>query len=469
MNSIKASLRHIIGILLALTLILSAFGAQAESPDEAAEAELLALSAKIDELVAEIYEIIAEGSSFEYKGVTYTKDEGVTYANTELFGTDDYYPFFDALRDAAVLQSTRIGELFLQEVDAYNEYARLLGYDGYIGYAAQRYGYDESTPKIIDAILTLYPRSMQSVLNSSYLRTGIDGLYFVEHEEFMREVAAWYGEMDPAYQKSLEELILSDRFTSSRAPYALSGGYVRTFADASMLPLMHIDYSDDAIFTKTAVHECGHYIHDAHEIGKHDEGRLLSVIETHSIGGELLLHNKLSDFYIQMTDESMGNFLSLYALYQQLLLFPGGVAEYLLLTDLFAHPESYTPSSIAERYLQISFDMGFDAGFSPDYQILSGVEWINIKNLFDNPLYDPAYSIATLNALWLWREQEVNGDGIERYVKLVNTPVADMPYAEYCVYAGLPDFTDAAAHAGLDDFLADKLEALETLVYGAEE
>ena len=111
--------------------------------------------------------------------------------------------------------------------------------------------------------------------------------------------------------------------------------------------------------------------------------------------------------------------------------------------------------------------MGYDAGFSPEYQILSGVEWVNNKNLFEFPLYNHAYSIATINALWLWREQETNGDGIARYVKLVNTPIADMPYMEYCAFVGLPDFSNPAAHAGLDDFLADKLEALDTLVYGA--
>lgn len=454
-------------ILLALILVLSIFGAQAERLDEATCSELLALEAKIDALVAEIKTIIAEGADFEYQGTTYTQTEGVAYANSELFGTEDYYPFFDALRGAAVSQSTRIGELFLQEVHAYNAFARLLGYDGYIDYAAQLYGYDENTPKIMDAVLTLYPRSMQFLLNSGYLRTGIDGIQFADHEAFMQEVATWYGEMDPAYQESLEELFRSDRFTSNQAPYELVGGYVTKFGDSSMPPVMHIDYSDDAIFTKTAVHECGHYIHDTHAIGKHDAKQLLSISETHSIGGEFLLYDNLRNYYVRMTDENTGNFLSLYSLYQQLLLFPSGAAEYLLLTDLFAHPENYTPSSIAEKYLQISFDMGYDAGFSPEYQILSGVEWVNNKNLFEFPLYNHAYSIATINALWLWREQETNGDGIARYVKLVNTPIADMPYMEYCAFVGLPDFSNPAAHAGLDDFLADKLEALDTLVYGA--
>ncbi len=468
MRMIKASLKRVTGIVLVLMLLMSAFSALAESVDEATRSELLALEAEIDALVAEIHAMLNEGAGFEYKGITYTQEEGVAYANAELFGTEDYYPFFDVLRDAAVAHSTRIGELFLREVNAYNAYARLLGYDDYIAYAAQLYGYDESTPKIMDAIWALYPRSTQFLMNSGYLRTGIEGLHFLDHEAFLQKIAAWYGEMDPAYQKSIEELIGSDRFTATQTSYALCGGYVRKYGDLTMLPDMHIDYSDDAVFAKTAVHECGHYIHDTHDIGKYDEKQLLSIIETHSIGGEFLLYNKLNDYYIAMTDENTGNFLSLYCLYQQLLLFPNGVAEYLLLTDLFTHPETYTPSAIAEKYLQISFDMGYDAGFSPDYQILSGAEWINNKNMFDNPLYNHAYAIATLNALWLWREQETNGDGVARYVKLVNTPIADIPYVDYCASVGLPDFSDVASHAGLDDFLADKLEALETLVYGEE-
>lgn len=461
--------KRTIGMLLAIILFLSAFGAQAESLDATTSSQLLALEDEIDGLVAEIKAIIAEGADFEYQGITYTQTEGFAYANAELLGTEDYEPFFNALRDAVVSQSTRIGELFLQEVEAYNAYARLQGYNGYIDYAAQLYGYDESTPKIMDAILTLYPRSSQFLMTSGYLRTGIDGIRFADHEAFMQKVASWYGEMDPAYQESLEELVLSGRFTSNQAPYELVGGYVRVYSDPSMSPVMHIDYSDDAIFTKIAVHECGHYIHDTHAIGKHDAKQLLSMSETYSIGGEFLLYDKLNDYYIQMTDENTGNFLSLYSLYQQLLLFPNGAAEYLLLTDLFAHPENYTPSSIAEKYLQISFDMGYDAGFSPEYQILSGVEWINNKNLFDHPLYNHAYSMATLNALWLWREQETKGDGVARYVQLVNTPISDMPYTDYCASVGLPDFTDVTAHAGLDDFLADKLEALETLAFGVNE
>lgn len=467
MRRTSTFIKRTTGFLLALLLLTGAFCAQAESISK--RSMLLALEAEIAELVEQIKVIMEQGVKFSYKGVTYTREEGADYARETLFGTEDYYPFYDALRDAAVAQSDKIGELFLREVNAYNAYARLLGYDGYVAYAADSYGYDESTPKIMDAILTLYPRSMLLILDSSYLRTGIDDITFLDHKAFMQELAVWYGEMDADYQTSLEELISSDRFTASPSSYELCGGYVTTYSGNDMLPVMHIDYCDDAIFSKTAVHECGHYIHDTHKVGKYDEKRSLAIDETHSLSGEFLLFDKLNDYYKKMTDAYTGDFLSFYTLYQQLLLFPIGAAEYLLVTDIFEHPESYTPSGIAEKYLQISFDMGFDAGFSPDYQILSGVEWINNKNMFDYPLYNQSYAIATLNALWLWREQEQSGDGVARYVNLVNTPVKDMPYVDYCVSVGLPDFTDPASHAGLDDFVADKLEALEALVYGEEE
>lgn len=469
MRSRKALSIRVIGILLTLILLMSACNVRTESDGAANETELYALNTKLDTLFAEIQIILNEGADFVYKGVTYTQDEGFAYAQTELSGTEDYYPFFDALRDAAVAQSTRIGELFLQEVDVCNRYARLLGYDNYFEYASEQYGYDESTPMILEAISTLYPRSTEFLCGSSYLRDGIDGMEFLDHEIFMQTVAAWYGEINSAYQKSIEELLQSERFTSDKTSFVLSGGYVQHYEDPFRLPDMHISYCDDAVFAVLAVHECGHYIHYTDDTGKYDEKELLSISETQSIGGVVLMNDKINGYFTEITNDSTGSFLTLYTLYHQLLLFANGTAEYLLLQDLFEHPENYTASSIAEKYLQILTNMGYDAGFSPDYQILSGVEWINNKNIFEYPLYDPAYSIAALNAIWLWYEQETNGDGLDLYAKLICTPIADMCYTDYCVSVGLPDFTNMEAHAGIDDFLADKLEALETMAFSEED
>ena len=55
-----------------------------------------------------------------------------------------------------------------------------------------------------------------------------------------------------------------------------------------------------------------------------------------------------------------------------------------------------------------------------------------------------------------------------KYNKLVQTPIPDISYSEYCQQMGLPAVNDTDLYEALDTFLSEKLNALEEEVFGGE-
>ena len=55
-----------------------------------------------------------------------------------------------------------------------------------------------------------------------------------------------------------------------------------------------------------------------------------------------------------------------------------------------------------------------------------------------------------------------------KYNNLVQTPIPDISYSEYCRQMGLPAVNDTDLYAALDTFLSEKLTALEEEVFGGE-
>lgn len=100
--------------------------------------------------------------------------------------------------------------------------------------------------------------------------------------------------------------------------------------------------------------------------------------------------------------------------------------------------------------------------------MLLGARWMNSSSLFQNPFSDISCVLAAVNAVSLWRDQQAGGDAVTRYNALVQTPIPDIPYADYCLRMGLPDLTDPASCEGLDDFLAGRLTALTGELSGEE-
>lgn len=100
--------------------------------------------------------------------------------------------------------------------------------------------------------------------------------------------------------------------------------------------------------------------------------------------------------------------------------------------------------------------------------MILGSQWITSTTLFQLPFYDFNYILGSINSLSLWYEQQTGGDAVTKYNKLVQTPIPDISYSEYCRQMGLPAVNDTDLYAELDTFLSEKLTALEEEVFGGE-
>ncbi|MGN0619537.1 MAG: hypothetical protein ACI4J7_11015 [Ruminiclostridium sp.] len=429
--------------------------------EQADEAEIIAEN---DALTQEIYALLNEETTFEYKGVTYTIDEGYDYADS-MFGTDDYYPMYDAIRDALVAKSTEVGELCLRRVKVQNRYAQLYGYDNYWDYAIKEiYKYDESMPKIIELIPEKMPRLTNFLVSATYLDPNKISADFLNEYDFMKFAAECYGNMDPEFCTQLEELMNSNRLhlNASLEP----GIYGSVSYCENEKPVVSFAKQTDASFAVTSVHEFGHYLNSI-SAGQFNEYNRMNIFEIHSIGGVMLQLEELKNEFTALTGNSAdASYLTLCYIWGQLSIIVNGIVEYHFLPDIYAHPENYTGESLAERFLEINDELGFDAGWSPEYRIITGAQWTDRKDMLSQPAYGMSYSLAAVNAIWLLYQQETNGTGREIYTKLLKSPVTDAPYVEYCTSMGLPDFTDPASYEGLDDFISEKINALLYEVYG---
>ena len=134
--------------------------------------------------------------------------------------------------------------------------------------------------------------------------------------------------------------------------------------------------------------------------------------------------------------------------------------------EVYTNPDAFEPRDIARLYLESSQALGYDAGYSPEYQMILGSQWITSTTLFQLPFYDFNYILGSINSLSLWYEQQTGGDAVTKYNNLVQTPIPDISYSEYCQQMGLPAVNDTDLYEALDTFLSEKLNALEEEVFG---
>lgn len=133
--------------------------------------------------------------------------------------------------------------------------------------------------------------------------------------------------------------------------------------------------------------------------------------------------------------------------------------------EVYTNPDAFEPRDIARLYLKSSQALGYDAGYS---QMILGSQWIAATSLFQLSFHDFNYILGSINSLSLWYEQQTDGDAVTKYNKLVQTPIPDISYWEYCRQMGLPDVNDTVLYAALDTFFSEKLNALEEEVFGGE-
>lgn len=446
---------RILSLLLAAVLALLPGFAQGTSEQ--------ALQEQVDALVAQIAELQQQDPTFVYDGETYHVSNGTQYANEHLKQTDDYYPFFDKLMEASLAHSDKIAELYLQEVRLLNQLAALWGYDNYMSYALkERYGIDVDVVALTDTVVESFSKSWQPLAWLAYLATEPDNQKFLDEDDFLKEAAALYGELCPDYQPLLESLINSDNLHLETTTPLLSGG--ASFRNGTLK--VDIRSFDDLSFSSIVLHEFGHYLHDTYE----NELVVVNypINETHSIAGTLLLADRMEAFFRERTGDTYGAYLTLRYLLTSLNVLYSSVLNAMISIEVYTNPDAFEPRDIARLYLESSQALGYEAGYSPEYQMILGSQWITSTTLFQLPFYDFNYILGSINSLSLWYEQQTGGDAVTKYNKLVQTPIPDISYWEYCRQMGLPAVNDTDLYAALDTFLSEKLTALEEEVFGGE-
>lgn len=447
---------RILSLLLAAVLALLPGFAQGTSEQ--------ALQEQVDALVAQIAELQQQDPTFVYDGETYHVSNGTQYANEHLKQTDDYYPFFDKLMEASLAHSDKIAELYLQEVRLLNQLAALWGYDNYMSYALkERYGIDVDVVALTDTVVESFSKSWQPLAWLAYLATEPDNQKFLDEDDFLKEAAALYGELCPDYQPLLESLINSDNLHLETTTPLLSGGST-SFRYGTFE--VEIRFFDDLSFSSIVLHEFGHYLHDTYE----NELVVVNypINETHSIAGTLLLADRMEAFFRERTGDTYGAYLTLRYLITSLNVLYSSMLNAMISIEVYTNPDAFEPRDIARLYLESSQALGYDAGYSPEYQMILGSQWITSTTLFQLPFYDFNYILGSINSLSLWYEQQTGGDAVTKYNKLVQTPIPDISYSEYCRQMGLPAVNDTDLYAALDTFLSEKLTALEEEVFGGE-
>ena len=67
--------------------------------------------------------------------------------------------------------------------------------------------------------------------------------------------------------------------------------------------------------------------------------------------------------------------------------------------EVYTNPDAFEPRDIARLYLESSQALGYDAGYSPEYQMILGSQWITSTTLFQLPFYDFNYILGSINSL----------------------------------------------------------------------
>lgn len=448
-------MKRILSLLLALLLALA--------PGLALGVTENALRQQSDALVSQIMELVLQDTTFEYDGKSYSIKNGLEYANRHLL-TEDDSPFCDALLEASLAHSDEVGELYLEEVRLLNELAELKGFSNYMDYACEvLYGIDFSVSPMLETIAAGFPATWELVSDLGALSSTPDAQTFLEEDDFLREAAAFYGTLCPDYQPLLESLIESDALQLETVPQLLAGGTTKVTNGRLHVTIRSYD---DLSFTVGVMHEFGHSLYASYSNASATV--CYPIYETHALGGSLLCLNAMEAFFRERTGDEHGAYLTLRYLLQPLDNLYHGLIRSRLSAEIFTNPDSFSPRDIARRYLELSLALDDDTGYLPDYQMLLGAQWMNSSSLFQNPFSDISYMLAAVNAVSLWCDQQAGGDALTRYNALVQTPIPDIPYTDYCRQTGLPDLADPASREGLDDFLAGRLTALTDELSGEE-
>lgn len=219
-------------------------------------------------------------------------------------------------------------------------------------------------------------------------------------------------------------------------------------------------------FCSIALHEFGHYLHDTYE----NELVVVNypINETHSIAGTLLLADRMEAFFRERTGDTYGAYLTLRYLITSLNVLYSSMLNAMISIEVYTNPDAFEPRDIARLYLESSQALGYDAGYSPEYQMILGPSGSPQRLCSSFPSMTSTIFLVQSIPFPCGTNSKPGGDAVTKYNNLVQTPIPDISYSEYCRQMGLPADDDTDLYAELDTFLSEKLNTLEEEVFGGE-
>lgn len=317
---------------------------------------------------------------------------------------DTYFALEDTLNATKVqygVDNATIGQVYIDIVRLYNQFAQAQGYDSYIDLA---YDYDpDEIAEISDYVKTeitpiLSYYSSQASSNPTYRNVTVPAFSTTQAEDFAGEIVAQVGD---EYSNVYDYLVSHDLLTLDD-DYTYSQGYTAPLPEYSEA-LIYLTYDNEFYnwFTNGISHEFGHFV-DWYENLDGFAQSSMATAENVSISFSYLCNDNLDAYF----DEDTSNVLAIKGAL-------GNTAVYLNKTlsmndfevYAFQNADSITTEDLDEKYLEIYEDYGLITDLISDLHYCKEYDWyVNDNQIYTQPFYMVDYALSGITALNVFGE-----------------------------------------------------------------
>ena len=356
--------------------------------------------------------------------------------------------------DTLIFQSTdsaALKELYLELVNANNEYARLCGYNSYVDYAyAEVFARDYTAEniqviedEIIDEFLPLYTAYTAYVTDNG----SVFDAYQENHdsgEEMFTRLKNCIKHISPELKESLDHLLQNILYDADESDTKLFNSCftqeIYRYNDAYIFISPNHTVSDYI----TVLHEFGHY-NRAYYTATSNPFRPKGtddIEEIMSQGLQLLCYDYYGDYH-----EKYGSALAAQTIFQKMTAILDGFAVN------EAEYRSYTTPDLTIEKLDAIWAETFEKYGRP----FEDTSWTQISQVFQKPFYYISYATSGLASFEIFAESRKDFNiGIEKYMTITSLPKGTK-FIEALNIAELQNFFEKGVISELSDILADAL------------
>jgi hypothetical protein len=350
-------------------------------------------------------------------------------------------------------------------VSAYNQIAKLQGYDNYLSYVykndfGREYTYQDAhtvadyikkyiSPSLTNLIGKYWvARSALTTQELQTLNTIINGSFFENTyanqtvNSFLDEISG-FGEIDFA---NIFEDVMKD------GNYFL-GNYGAAYTSSiSTVSVPYLYFGEGYRSPSTVVHEFGHYNFDYRN---GPTSASYDLYETHSQGLEMLYFNYMNSYLQTAVSKRVADTFTAYQLasaaQSAVRCMTVNMFEEAVYTNTYTG--TYSEQIMADgKISKDEYDLLYN-GICSDYNLSNSTYWR--YTTLENPGYYVSYAVSGLVSMQLYTKAENSSlsAATQSYVKLMDfyDENPDYTYAEVLTYAGLHSYTDEALYIELSD------------------